>query len=163
MSIDFFTKGEIEESIRRIEELLSSEIFLPKNCRSPFVQSAFIETLVCLRDLMYKTEKYAERIDFDNDIVKTGEIQDVTDTIKYVRDALCHLDSDNHYIEQGNIRASYNIAYGKVRLLKIGNFVQTSEYDDDICFFFGAQKIYLKRHIGRAFKEAKSKLLPLLR
>ena len=30
----------------------------------------------------------------------------------------------------------------------------TSDYDDDICIFFGDQKIYLVRHIIRAVKEA---------
>ena len=162
MSIDFFIKGEIQESIKRIEELLDSEIFLPKNSESLFVRSAFIETLVCLRDLMYKAAKYAERVNFDDDIVKTNKIKDITDTIKYVRDALCHLDSDNHYVEKGNIRASYNVLYRKARLLKIGDFEQASDYDDDVCFFFGSQKIYLKRHIMRAFEEAKRRLLPLL-
>jgi len=162
VSINFFVKGEIKESIQRIGELLNSGIFLPENSRDPLVRSAFIEALICLRDLMYKTEKHAERIDFDDNIVKTDKIQDVTDTIKYVRDALCHLDSDNHYIEKGNILASYNIAYGKARLLKTVNFEQASDYNDDVCFFFGTQKIYLKRHIVRAFEDAKSKLLPLI-
>ena len=162
MTIDFFTKGEILASIRRIEDLLASKIFSPENSESPLVRSAFIETLVCLRDLMYKTEKYAERLDFDDDIVRTDKIKDVTDTIKYVRDALCHIDSDKHYIEKGNIRASYNIAYRKGRLLKNGDFEQASDYDDEVCFFFGSQKIYLKRHIIRAAKEAKRRLLPLL-
>ena len=111
---------------------------------------------------MYKAEKYGKRICFVDDIVKTNEIQDISDVIKYVRDALCHLDSDNHYVEQGNIKASYNVVYGKWRLLKIGNSEQASDYDDDVCFFFGSQKIYLKRHILRAFEEAKAKLLPLI-
>jgi len=94
---------------------------------------------------MYKAEKYAERVNFDDDIVKTNKIKDITDTIKYVQDALCHLDSDNHYVEKGNIRASYNVLYRKARLLKIGDFEQASDYNDEVCFFFGSQKIYLKR------------------
>jgi hypothetical protein len=160
--IDDFTKHEINKIIGRIRELLDSGIFCPENSQSPLVKSAFIETLVCLRDLMYKTEKYDERVGFDDDIVKTTKIKDVTDTIKYVRDALCHLNSDKHYIENGNILASYNIIYGKGQLLKIGDSKQASDYDDDVCFFFGSQKIYLKRHIVRAFEEAKAKLLPLI-
>ncbi len=162
MDIEFFSKEEIQESIRRIDELIKSGIFLPQNSDSPFVRSAFIETLVCLRDLMYKTEIYSERINFDDDIVKTDKIKDVTDIIKYVRDALCHLDSDTHYVEKGNIKASYNVAYRKTQLLKIGDFEQASAYNDDVCFFFGTHKIYLRRHIIRAFEEAKRKLLPLL-
>lgn len=141
---------------------MGTEVLLPKNINNPFVRSAFIEVLICLRDLMYKTEKYSERIRFDDDIVKTKEIQDISDVIKYVRDAVCHLDSDKHYSEQGDIKASYNIMYGKGRLLKSEDFEQVSDHDDDVCFFFGSQKIYLKRHILRAFNEAKAKLLPLI-
>jgi len=110
---------------------------------------------------MYKTEKYSSRITFDDDIVKNDSIIDITDVIKYVRDALCHLDSDNHYLEAGDIKASYNIIRGK-GTIKIGDFEQTSSYKDDLCFFFGNQRIYLNRHIVRAFEEVKLKLLPIL-
>jgi hypothetical protein len=161
LPIDYFTKSEILESINRIDELIGTDVFLPKNIKNPFVMSAFIEVLICLRDLMYKTEKYSERIHFDDDIVKTKDVQDISDVIKYVRDALCHLDSDKHYSEQG-CKASYNIMYKKGCLLKSGNFEQVSDHDDDVCFFFGTQRIYLKRHILRAFNEAKAKLLPLI-
>jgi len=162
MCIDEFSRSEIEEAIKRIDELMRTEIFTTKNIHNPFVRSAFIEVLICLRDLMYKAEKYSSRISFDDEIVKTKEIQDISSVIKYVRDALCHLDSENHYIEPGNIKASYNIMYGKGVLLRIGDFKQESEHDDDPCFFFGSQKIYLKTHILRAYEEAKTKLLPLL-
>jgi hypothetical protein len=162
MNVDFFIKSEIEDDIRRITEILASSIFAKENFKNPLVRSAFIETLISLRDLMYKTEKYVSKIDFDDDVVQTDDIEDVTDLIKYVRDALCHLDSDNHYLEKGNIKATYNIAYGKANLLSIGEFKQISDYEDDVCFFFGSQKIYLKRHIVRAFELAKDKLLPIL-
>jgi hypothetical protein len=162
MFLDVFTCWEIEESIRRTAELLASGIFLPQNRENPLVRSAFIETLICLRDLMYKAEKFTARISFDNDIAKNERIRDASDLIKYIRDALCHIDSENHYLETGNIRASYNIAYGKITLVRIGEFSQSSDYEDDVCFFFGSQKIYLKRDILRAFEEAKHKLLPLL-
>lgn len=161
--IDFFTKSEIESAIQRIDELLSCGIFQPKNSQDVLFRAAFIELLIALRDLMYKTSKYASRITFDDDVKKTDKIKDVTDLIKYVRDALCHPDSDNHYVEEGNIKASFNVAFGKAKLLKIGDFEQTSNYPDDICFFFGSQGIYLGRHIVRAFEEVKGKLLPLIK
>lgn len=162
MDLDTFSKSEIEDSLQRIDEILQSNIFSSKNNAHPLLRSAFIELLVCLRDLMYKTEKYSTRVTFDNDIIKNENINDITDVIKYVRDALCHLDSDNHYLEEGNIRATYNIIHGKGTLLKIGNYEQTSEHADDLCFFFGSQRIYLNRHIIPAIEEVKSKLLPIL-
>lgn len=46
--------------------------------------------------------------------------------------------------------------------MQINDIEIKSEFDDDVCFFFGTQKIYFKRHILRAFEEAKQKLIPLL-
>jgi len=115
-----------------------------------------------MRDLMYKAEKYASRIYFDDDVHETAQVTDVSDLIKFVRDALCHPDSDNHYIEAGNIKSTFNVAFGKVNVMKIGDFEQASKYQDDICFFFGSHGIYMRRHIVRAFEEAKAKLVPLL-
>lgn len=160
--MDFFTKSDIESSVRRIDDLLSCGIFQPANSRHVLFRAAFIEMLIALRDLMYKSQKYTSRISFDNDVKKTDKIKDVSDLIKYVRDALCHPDSDNPYIEPGDIKASFNVAFGKDKSMKMGDFEQASKYNDDICFFFGSQEIYLKRHITRAFEGAKDKLLPLI-
>lgn len=160
--IDFFTQSDIDSSIRRISDLLNCGIFQPVNSNNVLFRAAFIELLISLRDLMYKAEKYSTRISFDDDVKKSDTIRDITDLIKYVRDALCHPESDSHYIEPGNIKATFNVGFGKTTLMKIGNFEQTSKYDDDICFFFGSEGIYLKRHIIRAFEEAKMKLLPLI-
>lgn len=160
--LDFFTKSDIESAIRRIDELLACGIFQPKNSRNVLFRAAFIELLIAMRDLMYKAEKYASRISFDDDVHKTEQVADVTGLIKFVRDALCHPDSDNHYVEVGNIKSTFNVAFGRVNVMKIGNFEQASKYQDDICFFFGSHGIYMQRHIVRAFNEAKVKLVPLL-
>lgn len=89
-------------------------------------------------------------------------MQDISDLIKFVRDALCHPDSDNHYIEAGNIKSTFNVAFSKVNIMKIGDFEQASKYEDDTCFFFASHGVYLRRHIVRAFEEAKTHLIPLL-
>ncbi|WP_318465796.1 hypothetical protein [Photobacterium leiognathi] len=160
--MDFFSKSDIESALNRIDKLLSCGIFEPHNSSNPLMRAAFIEALISLRDLMYKTEKFSSRIDFTDDVPVCEKITDVSDLIKYVRDALCHPDSDNHYIEKGNIKASFNVAFGKCNLMKIGDFEQSSLYEDDVCFFFGSKSIYLNRHILRAYAEAKEKLEPLL-
>lgn len=162
MTLSFFERSDIEENCRRISEIINSNIFSPANSRNPFVKSAFIELLVCMRDLMFKTEKFAARISFDDDVVKTAKVNDVTDLIKFVRDALCHPEIEHHYLIPGSIKATFNICIGKGTLMSIGDITLKSDYDDDVCFFFGAQKIYLTRHIIRAFEEARKKLAPLL-
>lgn len=160
--MDFFTKSDIESAIHRINELLSCGIFQQQNSHNVLFRAAFIDLLIALRDLMYKSEKLSSRIAFVDDVKKTDKIKDVSDLIKYFRDALCHPDSENHYIEVENIKSTFNVAFGKANLLKIGDFKQSSQYPNDICFFFGSQGIYLKRHIMRAFEEAKSNLLPII-
>lgn len=159
--MDFHTKADIQNSIRRIDELFACGIFQPANSRHVLLRAAFIELLIALRDLMYKSEKFGQRVSFADDVNQTEKIRDVTDLIKYVRDALCHPDSENHYIEAG-MKATFNVVFGQGCLLKIGDFEQSSNYPDDICFFFGSQAIYLDRHVVRAYNEAKEHLLPLV-
>ena len=160
--MDFFTRSDIDSSIRRIDEILATNIFAPKNMGHPFLKSAFIEVLICLRDLMWKVEHYSSRIAFTDDIVATPKVKDISDTIKFVRDALCHPEIEHHFLVPDKIKATFNVVYGKGTLLSVGSVTQSSDYEDDVCFFFGAHKIYLNRHIRRAFEEAKQKLLPLL-
>lgn len=160
--LGFFDESDIKSSIKRIEDLLACGIFSVENSGNVLFRAAFIELPIAMRDLMYKSEKYSSRIDFTDDVQEKDQVSDVSDLIKYVRDAMCHPDSPHHYIEQGNIKATFNVAFGKANLMKIGAFKQCSEYADDVCFFFGSQRIYLKRHVTRAFEEAKAMLVPLL-
>ena len=62
--MDFFSKSDIESALNRIDKLLSCGIFEPHNSSNPLMRAAFIEALISLRDLMYKTEKFSSRIDF---------------------------------------------------------------------------------------------------
>jgi hypothetical protein len=153
-------------SSTRLQVLLTCGIFHRQNTGNPLLQSALIEVLILLRDLMYKTEKYARRINFTDDVtIIKDQVEDVTSLIEYVRNALCHIHSDKHYVEkERNILASYNVLFGKgATLLKIGDFEQSNPYEDDICFFYGLQRIFFKRHIVRAFNESLSLLSPLLK
>ncbi len=43
MTIDQFSKSEIEDSLHRIGEILESNIFAPEKDEHPLVRSAFIE------------------------------------------------------------------------------------------------------------------------
>jgi hypothetical protein len=156
--LDFHSRAEVDSAFKRIDALLGSGVFQPARSSDVLFRAAFIELLIALRDLMFKAEKFASRINFADDVKVSDKIKDVSDLIKYVRDALCHPDSDNHYIEAGGMRASFNVAFGKAVLLKVGDFEQTSQYPDDVCFFFGSQRIYLHRHIVRAYEEARAKL-----
>jgi len=160
--MDFQTKNDIQQSFSRIEKLFECGIFNKENSENPLVQSALTELLIRLRDLMAKSNYYANGITFQDDINKSDKITHVSDTIKFIRDAICHIDSKNHSHEECNARLSYNIAYGKCNLMKIGDIEIKSDYTDDVCFFFGSQKLYLNRHLKRAYTEAKKELQPIL-
>src|SRR6266581_8251218 len=71
MAIDPYDKGDIQSDIRRAEDLLQSGIFDPSNAQSALFRAAFVDLLIALRDLMYKTEKYSRRITFTDDVSLT--------------------------------------------------------------------------------------------
>lgn len=164
--LDFFTKSDIYSGFDNIAKILETDIFSPENSNSPFVHASFIYVLIHLRDLMYKSIKYAhKRIDFTDDVVQFEidriKVSDVTDLIQFVRNAICHPETTHHYLDD-DIKATYNIVYGKGNLMSFNGISLKSNYSDDVCFFFGKAKIYLNRHIIRAYYEAKEALQPLL-
>jgi hypothetical protein len=50
------------------------------------------------------------------------------------------------------------VAYGMCTLAKKGDLELKSEYEDDIAFFYGKDRLYFKRYIARAFNEARASL-----
>ena len=148
---NFFTKIQIESDINRVTTLMNSGIFNASVLRT-FQESVFTEIMIKLNDLLQKLDKLKNRIDFKDDVI--GDM-DITDLISKIRNAVCHMDSGEHILE--NNKFTFNIAYGKGNILSINGVNITSDYDDDICFFFGENKIYLKRHILRVINEGNNK------
>ena len=159
-------KIQIRDDINRIERILSSEIFDFENRKNPLREAAFRELMICLRDLIWKADKYGSRISFTDDVILDSnlKIADVTDLIKFMRDTISHPETKNTAIPDPVVDATISLAvlYGKVSFYAINNILYSSDYEDEICFYFGTQRIYLRRHIIRALEEAKAKLLPLL-
>ncbi len=89
-------------------------------------------------------------------------VHDITDAVTAVRDACCHIDSYKRLFEVGGGRGAYNVIYGKATLAKLGNLELRSDYVDDIAYFYGKNRLYINRHIVRAFKEAREILRPML-
>lgn len=158
--MDARTRGEIQGTFYRLNEIFNSNIFASENKRHVLRQSALLETLVLMRDLMFKAEKHAQRINFTEDIVANKKVKDVSDTVKATRDALCHLNSPNSDLTPTGSRITAAVGYGKVNVGNFNGVIVESDYEDDVCFFFGIHKLYLRRHIIRAYEEAKSLLLP---
>ena len=161
--MDIKDRQDCELSFRRIEQLFDSGIFSSENARNLLQVSAFIELMICMRDLMHKCEKYATRISFTDDVLTNEYVSDATDAITAVRDACCHINSFKKLFDDHGNRGGYNVVYGKGAFARIGNLELRSDYDDDVGIFYGRNRVYLRRNIVRAFDEAKALLTPLIK
>ena len=162
MAIDHLTRHEIRSDIERIRSILDFGIFAPENSNHPLFLSGLTELLIRLRDLLSKSEKFAKQVSFQDDVIINGKVTDVTGLVVFVRDALCHIDSDKHNHDEVQARISFNVIFGRGRLAQLGTASIESQYDDDVAFFFGPQRLYLRRHILRAFDEARNNLASVL-
>jgi hypothetical protein len=162
MALDNQTRQEIIFDINRIDEILRVNIFTPKNHHHPLLLSGLTEILIRLRDLLWKSNRFAKPVSFEDDVTIRGKVTDVTSLVVFVRDAVCHIDSANHDHDQAQARVSFNVIFGKGCLFEFGQASIESPYEDDVAFFFGPQRLYLRRHIIRAFEEARDNLLPYL-
>lgn len=160
--MDIFAQQECRRTIDRFAELINSGIFDDGNRKHVLFWSAFIELMICLRDLLEKARKYASRISFTEDILPNDYVKDVHDAVVAMRDAGCHIDSYKKHLGRPQYRASFMVVRGNGRLLNIGDVELSADYEDDLAFFHGVNRLYMRRHIIRAFEEAKALLTPLM-
>jgi len=153
-----FDMVETSHDLERSKTILLSGIFEPHNLEHPLRESAFVELMICLRDLMAKVEKYSTRISFTDDVILSKMTRDITDTITNIRDSICHINSFKRVVDDRENRVAFCSISGKGRAFDFGDVVLQSDYDDETCFFYGCHRIYLKRHIIRALNEAEEKL-----
>jgi hypothetical protein len=153
-----FIAPEILFDVVRFNELKESKILDDINPQNLFLFSAIIEMLIRLRDLLYKSEMVAgKKVNFKDDVIITDTVKDVTDLIKYARDAACHIESSKNIINDNNY-SNLSIIIGK-GMLQMD--LPSSDYEDDLAIIFGKQRIYYKRHMLRSFNDAIENLLPL--
>jgi len=154
---DFFTKTQLETDLYRVKGLINTGIFNAPILRD-FQELVFTEIIIKLWDLTQKLSYFKKRVDFKEDINEG----DITDLVRKIRYAVCHIDSGEHMLKNDqHIKFTFNIAFGKCNLASINGRAITSDYDDDICFFFGDNKIYFKRHIIKCIQEAEKKIQEL--
>ena len=145
-------KRELLMEIQRCINLFNSHVLAEHQI---FSQSAFIEILIRLNYVLQKLSRKGNRIVWTDD-VKTGEnITDITDLVNNLRNAACHIDSQENYIGNTNIKFVFNVFSGRCpNAVSIAEGVSLgNEYDDDIAFYYGDKRIYLVRHIKRLIEE----------
>jgi len=138
---------------------LTGIVFLRSIVPSDAVFWAVITRAVILvRDLVAKSEKLARApITFTDDVIIEGTVKDVSSLITFMRDALCHIESDRHMAAE-NIQVTLNVAPREGLMFKLDEFEMRNDYDDDIALFVGRQRMYVERHLLRAYRMAISNL-----
>lgn len=148
---DFFVKSQIQSNIGTIKKLMSSGVFSSPALRL-FQEPSFMSVILKLNDLLQKFDNLQYRITFNNDM----DNGDITDLVNKVRNAICHLDSPENLLDKKTqLKFVFNMIVGKGNAIAIGdNVIASSDYADDIAFYYGEHRIYLKRHIQRVMEEA---------
>ncbi|MBI2050488.1 MAG: hypothetical protein HYT31_01640 [Parcubacteria group bacterium] len=148
---DFFVKSQILSNISSVRKLLETDIFSDQSLRL-FREPVFVSIVLKLNDLLQKYNQLDQRITFTND-VSSG---DVTDLINKIRNAICHLDSPENLLDKkSRVKFVFCMVTGKGSLGTINdNVVANSDYEDDIAFFYGEYRIYLRRHLYKVLTEA---------
>lgn len=122
-------------------------------------EAALALLLINLKDALQLLDRLGERISFDDEIEDAG---DVTDLVAKMRNAICHIGSPHRLVDsQSRISLSFGTAIGKCALASINGKELANPHGDDVAFFYGALRIYLKRHIHRAISEADATLVRL--
>jgi len=136
-------------------KLLNSKI-LWQSERPVYQDAVLTEVLVNLNFcLLHAKFNLKSEIVFSDDIIIRTEISNVTELIRFFRNAACHHESPNKYFEDINNpkhnKSIFNTMFGK-GIEQIDSRCE-SKYDDDVAFFCGINVLYLKRHIERAYDE----------
>lgn len=145
-------KRELLLETKRGTDLFNSGVFTN---HSIFTQSAFIELLVRLDYVLKELSKKGKRVTWNDDVQTDQKIKDISDLVNNLRNAACHVDSPRNYISNSKIKFVFNTFVGKCpNAVQIGkNQALGNEYADDVAFYYGDKRIYLKRHIKRILEE----------
>ena len=150
---------DIDDDIHRIETVLATNIFEPQNSNQPLLTAAITEVIICLNDFLQKLKDFGFPVTFTDDVPIIDDIEDITDLTNKIRNALVHISSKTHFLNE-HVKTGRNVIYYQktTNNIVLGGTPLVCDYDDDVCFFFGKIKIYLHRHILRALAEAKANL-----
>ena len=78
----------IYHAFQRIETILRPNALAAQH---PLQESAFIEMMIGLHDLLWKAHSIGKRISFSEDLNLFPGVKDITDAIRECRNALCHM------------------------------------------------------------------------
>jgi hypothetical protein len=134
-----------------LDKILSSGVL--DRPRDHLFQAGLTCFLIHLNDLMQKAKKDGKRIAVVEDIGFTsGSPKDLTTLINDVRNAACHVGSPLNEFGAGRLRMVVVSGYAPAAMV-IGDDRFGCEYADDCAVHFGPLRLYMRRHLWRAWRE----------
>jgi hypothetical protein len=144
--------GDIQNSIRKCQDLFNCGIFSSSGIANPLFESAVVTLLINLNDLLGKSNKDGMRIAFTEEVEATEKISDVTDLIRECRNAACHIGSGEHLFE-GLGKFTFNVVSGfSPNAFNLKGVQLGCNFADDIAVYYGEKRIYLRRHLLRSLE-----------
>lgn len=132
--------------------------FVTPDTEQEILWAAVTRIVILVRDLVAKSETYAKPITFADDVIVNGRVKDAATLITFMRDAVCHIESPLHMAAE-NVYSSSNVLFGKRKLANVEEIWNIGcDYEDDVAIIIGTQRMYIKRHLLRAFREASDNL-----
>jgi hypothetical protein len=110
--------------------------------------------LINLSDLLQRVSMVAVRVSFSDE---TAPCKDVTELILKMRNAACHVNSQGELDYRTTIRLGIMGPLTKQEFAGGGSM--ENPHDDDIAFYIGKHRAYLRRHLIRAFNQVIDVLL----
>ncbi len=151
---EWYREGDIQHGLGACSSVLKTG-FLAGMWPSVVEQAMALFLLVNLNDLLQKMNHEGHRLSASNDIHPVCKANDITDLINNARNAACHINSGQHLMESNKL--VFNVVRGYVpSALSINGASIGCDYADDTALIFGANRVYVRRHITQAYGCAKA-------
>jgi hypothetical protein len=142
-----------QTSLMTVKRILESPIFNPIDGRSVYFQPCITQVLIELSDVLQKAAKKNLRVNFTDDIPQSTKAKDITDLINDCRNASCHVTSGKRIFDNNKFTFCAVSGYSPNAMM-INGIALGCDYHDDVAIFWGNSRLYLVRHLFRAFHEA---------
>ncbi|MCP1116994.1 hypothetical protein [Robbsia andropogonis] len=150
----WFRDGDIKSCLSQCREILN--LGFASGAHNPVIEGSLrTQLLIDLSDLLQKADDEGARVAFTDHINASSNAKDVTDLIKNARNAVCHVNSGLHLMSSNNKLRGPVVRGYSPRVIQIGDEFVGCDYADDVALIYGNQRVYVKRHIERAFNEVK--------
>lgn len=117
-----------------------------------FVRQAIATLLlVHLNDVLRILDFAGHRLSYNHDL---PDGVDVTDQVKAIRDALCHIGSGRRNVDEFKAIINFGYLSGRVNAVRGGEQVLCCPYEDDQAILMGNYRLLVRRHIHLSVNEA---------